>query len=228
MSVRFSRRCERNHHERFVGASMDEMSLRRHGKNNDKKIALIYCSKSDTVNLFFLHIHYIMSSIAGASGAAAGGELEERIDLSAETDAKLEQSATLAQAGQIKEALALLAALEKRCRVGNDSPSLVRVCEASLQYCKDAGDDELLITTLETLSTKRSQKTQAVRALVHKAMPWCVVDKYTPIQVPPAQYEAREKLVVALRTITDGKLFLEAERARLTRALAIIKVGTVG
>jgi 26S proteasome regulatory subunit N5 len=168
-----------------------------------------------------------MSSI-GASGAAAGGELEERVDLSAETDAKLEQSATLAQAGQIKEALALLAALEKRCRVGNDSPSLVRVCEASLQYCKDAGDDELLITTLETLSTKRSQKTQAVRALVHKAMPWCVVDQYTPIQVPPAQYEAREKLVVALRTITDGKLFLEAERARLTRALAIIKVCTVG
>ena len=37
----------------------------------------------------------------------------------------------------------------------------------------------------------------------------------------------REKMVVALRDITDGKIFLEAERARLTRTLAIIKVRCV-
>lgn len=37
------------------------------------------------------------------------------------------------------------------------------------------------------------------------------------------QKEIRENLVVTLRDITDGKLFLEAERARLTRALSIIK-----
>eukprot|EP00980_Cylindrotheca_fusiformis_P024251 scaffold11680_cov142-Cylindrotheca_fusiformis.AAC.9 len=164
-----------------------------------------------------------MSNI-GSSGKAVGGELEEKIDLTPETDAKLEQSATLAKSGQVREALAILAALEKRCRTGNDVPNLVRVCEASLQYCKDAGDIELLLTTLQTLTTRRSQKTQAVSAMVHKATPWCVVDQFTPITVSTEEEKAaRNKLVEALRGIADGKLFLEGELARLTRALAIIK-----
>ena len=161
------------------------------------------------------------------SGKAAGGQLEERVDLTGETDAKLEQSATLAKGGQLKEALALLAALEKRCRVGNDTPNLVRVCEASLQLCKDAGDEELLITTLQTLSTRRSQKTQAVRALVQKSMPWCVTEQFTPLKVStPEEKVARDKLVDNLREISDGKIFLEGERARLTRCMAIIKVNS--
>ena len=165
-----------------------------------------------------------MSNI-GSSGKASGGELEERIDLTAETEAKLEQSATLAKNGQLKEALALLAALEKRCRVGNDTPSLVKVVEASVQYCYDMKDYETLIITLQTLSTRRSQKTQAIRALVQKAIPWCIVGDYTPVPTTNEADEAsRDKLVVALRDISDGKIFLEGERARLTRALATIKV----
>jgi 26S proteasome regulatory subunit N5 len=165
-------------------------------------------------------------SSEGASGAASGGQLEEKVDLSAECDAKLPQAQALAESGQLREALALLAALEKRCRVGNDNASLVRVCETSLQLCKDAGDEEALVATLQTLASRRSQKTAAVRALVHKAIPWCLSDDdgYMPLAVPENQIETRDKLVVALRDITDGKIFLEAERARLTRALATIKV----
>lgn len=160
----------------------------------------------------------------GASGAASGGQLEEKVDLSAETESKLTQSASLVQAGQLREALALLAALEKRCRVGNDTDSLVKVCEASLQYCRDVGDEEALLSTLQTLATRRSQKTKAVKALVGKAIPWCMSDQYTPITTSSAaEKEFRDKLVVALRDITDGKIFLELERARLTRALAAIK-----
>ena len=161
----------------------------------------------------------------GASGAASGGQLEEKVDLSAETESKLTQSASLVQAGQLREALALLAALEKRCRVGNDTDSLVKVCEASLQYCHEVGDYEALVQTLQTLATRRSQKTKAVKALVSKAIPWCLADQYSPITVSnDAQKDSRDKLVVALREITDGKIFLETERARLTRALAAIKV----
>mmetsp|Transcript_64688 Transcript_64688/g.186033 ORF Transcript_64688/g.186033 Transcript_64688/m.186033 type:complete len:456 (+) Transcript_64688:175-1542(+) len=161
---------------------------------------------------------------SGHSGRAAGGELEEKVDLTPETDAKLEQSLALAKNGNLQEALGLLAALEKRCRVGNDTSNLVRVCEASLQYCKDAGDSEALVTVLQTLSTRRSQKTQAIQALVLKAIPWCLADQYMPIEVSSQrEKEARDKLVETLRNITDGKIFLEAERARLTRALATIK-----
>ena len=50
-------------------------------------------------------------------------------------------------------------------------------------------------------------------------------DGFSPIAVANDEEKAaRERLVVALRDITDGKIFLEAERARLTRALATIKV----
>ena len=170
-----------------------------------------------------------MSNV-GASGKASGGELEEKVDLTPETDAKLAQSLDLAKAGQVKEALNLLSALEKRCRVGNDNPNLVRVCEASLKYCKeyatgeDAVDNELLITTLNTLATRRSQKTQAIRTLVQTCIPWCIDGQYTPLDVLPEQRKGRDKLVEALREISDGKIFLEAERARLTRCMAMIMV----
>merc|ERR1712232_884201 len=56
-------------------------------------------------------------------------------------------------------------------------------------------------------------------------MGWVVQeDGFTPIVVSnDKEREMREKLIVTLRDITDGKMFLEAERARLTRTLAIIK-----
>ena len=167
-----------------------------------------------------------MSNV-GSSGRASGGELEEKIDLTPETDAKLEQSAQLASGGQLKEALAMLAALEKRCRVGNDNANLVRVCEASVQFCKDAGDDEMLLTTLQTLSTRRSQKQAAIKALVQKAMPYCIKDQFSPIPTTSEiEQKSRDKLVEALREICDGKIFLEAERARLTRCMAMILVSS--
>lgn len=164
-------------------------------------------------------------ALPGMSGAADGGELEETLDLSSETDAKLSQCKTLVQAGQLQEALALLAALEKRCRVGNDNASLARVCEASLMACKEVGDEEALLQTLQTLATRRSQKTSAIRSLMKTALPWCLVEPYAPLPVKTdAEKAFRNKLTVALRDITDGKLFLERERAQLTRSLATIKV----
>lgn len=161
----------------------------------------------------------------GFSGAASGGQLEEKIDLSKEVEQKILQAKTFADQGQLKEAIALLFALEKKCRIGNDTPSLVKVCVATLQICKDTGDIEDLLTTLQTLSTRRSQKTKALRSMVELAMPWCTEEVHRPLKVSnDKDKEDREKLVVSLRDITDGKIFLEAERARLTRALSIIKV----
>jgi 26S proteasome regulatory subunit N5 len=190
---------------------------------NNYSIVALVCKVKDKAFRSSKIFSTIMSNV-GSSGKASGGELEEKVDLTEETNSKLEQSSQLAQSGQVKEALAILAALEKRCRVGNDSRNLVKVCEASLKYCKDAGDEELLLTTLNTLTTRRSQKTQAIKALVQTAMPWCVQDQYTPLPVSEVEQSARNKLVEALRQITDGKLYLEAELARLTRCLSIIKV----
>ncbi|KAL7452835.1 hypothetical protein ACHAWC_004559 [Mediolabrus comicus] len=163
------------------------------------------------------------STDATSSGAASGGQLEERIDLSVETTQKITQASSL----PLTDALALLSALEKRCRVGNDTPSLVKVCEASLQLCFDANDFEALIATLKTLSTRRSQKSKAIAALVTKCLPWVVdqTDGFTPCgkwETASTSTADRDTLVTELRNITDGKMYLEAERARLTRTLAII------
>mmetsp|Transcript_14875 Transcript_14875/g.32725 ORF Transcript_14875/g.32725 Transcript_14875/m.32725 type:complete len:469 (-) Transcript_14875:534-1940(-) len=169
-----------------------------------------------------------MSSAAQSSGKSSGGQLEERVDLSSEADAKIEQAKELAGSGSssaLSDALSLLAALEKRCRVGNDTPSLVRVCEASLDLCRDAGDAESLLATLKTLVTRRSQKSKAIEALVQKCLPWVVdgTDGYTPLPVPDSEAKGRDALVEELRNVTDGKMYLEAERARLTRAVAILR-----
>lgn len=173
-----------------------------------------------------------------SSGKAAGGQLEERIDLSEETAAKISQARELvsSSSSSLQDALSLLAALEKRCRVGNDTPSLVKVCEASLDLCRDAGDSEALLATLKTLSTRRSQKSKAIASLVTKCLPWVVDadgDGFTPLPVSDddsgtsgtaaMNKAARDALVEELRDITDGKMYLEAERARLTRTVAILK-----
>lgn len=181
------------------------------------------------------------SSAAQSSGRASGGQLEERVDLSAETATKIAQARDLvssssssaspsgSSASALQDALAMLAALEKRCRLGNDVPSLVRVCEASLDLCHDVGDHEALLGTLKTLSTRRSQKTKAIAAMVHRCLPWVVdvdADGFTPLPLEEGRMggeAARDALVEELRSITDGKMYLEAERARLTRTMAIIK-----
>ena len=167
--------------------------------------------------------------VTGSSGAASGGQLEERVDFSAETSAKVPQAQQLAESGQLQEALALLLALEKKCRVHNDNPSLVKVCETALTLCHshdNSATGEVLLSTLQTLSTRRSQKTAAVQALVQTALPWCVEVPYTPLPVTNEVEETkRNELVKALLDITIGKIFLERERAQLTRALATIKVG---
>jgi 26S proteasome regulatory subunit N5 len=174
------------------------------------------------------HLHLVSSSIMssqGHSGTASGGQLEEKADFSKETDEKLAQVVELVQNGALPEALAILGALEKRCRVGNDNASLDRVCAAAVTACHDAGDHAAVIQTINTYSTRRSQKMSAIKTLVQTPLPWCVQEPYTPIPVTNAiDQDVRNQLVTCLRDVTAGKLFLERERAQLTRALAKIKV----
>jgi 26S proteasome regulatory subunit N5 len=176
----------------------------------------------------------------GNSGAASGGQLEEKIDYTKETDACLAAARDLVASLQLSEALTVLAAGEKKCRAGNDTTNLTRICTAAVTACRDCGDHEAVVTTLTTWSTKRSQKSAAIAALVSTALPWCLAMNdsssadattntlvYTPVAVSsPAEQEIRDRLVVTLRDITDGKLFLERERAQLTRAWATIQVST--
>jgi 26S proteasome regulatory subunit N5 len=174
--------------------------------------------------------------MSGPSGSAGAGEglLEEKVDLSNETEAKLKEARSLYEsnpdaASNLDAALAVLFGIEKKCRTNNDAASLVKVCESALQLCYESKHVDALISTLQALATRRSQKSSAVKAMVTLSMPWCMdVEKQRPLDV--AQVAAggsqafRDKLVVALRDLSDGKLYLERERAILTRVLATIKV----
>jgi len=78
------------------------------------------------------------------------------------------------------------------------------------------------------LCGRRSQKSKAIGAMVQLGVGWVLKDptgcELVDVDVLRSQTEeGREAFVVALRDITDGKIFLEAERARLTRGLAVIK-----
>jgi hypothetical protein len=211
-------------------ASQIGKDLRRSDDNGERIVS--FTSQTDslpTIDYLLLSVIHTLfkarMATQGNSGSASGGQLEEKIDFSKETDQAVQQCQSLVQAGALQEALQLLSALEKRCRTGNDNASLARVCETAVRSCKEAGDDEAVLQTLTSFSTKRSQKMAAIKALVSTALPWCIVDTYTPTAVSnEAEKSVRDKLVATLRDISDGKLFLERERAQLTRALATIKV----
>ena len=158
-----------------------------------------------------------------ASGKASGGELEEKIDLSIEASTIISNSQDLVKdsSNNLSQALALLASVEKKARVGNDTPSLVKICQASLELCIECKNYEILKETLLMLTSRRSQKLKAIECCVNQAMP-IVCEGYAPVDTLDKQ--VRDELLVTLRDITDGKIFLEAQRARLTRALAVIQV----
>ena len=174
-------------------------------------------------------------SAAQSAGKASGGQLEERVDLSSETTEKISQATTLIDTAKstnpsslpsaLQDALALLSALEKKCRVGNDTPSLVQVCRTMITLCREAdgsSEKEVLHATLKQLSTRRSQKSKAIAVLVETVSPWLINDDgYTPRDT--AEFaSSRHELLTTLRSISSGKMYLEAEYARITRCLAIL------
>lgn len=162
------------------------------------------------------------------------GALEERTDLSGETSTLLDSISSTSSSDvgvdqNLSSSLSLLLIHEKKCRLANDAPSLVKVCKACLNLCHDRyHDHEALLDTLKVLAGRRSQKSQVIGAMVQMCVDWVLIAEGGGCELVHMDDrdggdKAREELVKALRDITDGKIFLEAERARLTRALAMIK-----
>eukprot|EP00804_Cyclotella_cryptica_P016531 CCRYP_004741-RA/>CCRYP_004741-RA protein AED:0.02 eAED:0.02 QI:72/1/1/1/1/1/2/736/350 len=178
-------------------------------------------------------------SSAATSGKATGGQLEERLDLTNETTQKIAQATSLLQtadsptatAAALTAALSLLSAHEKKCRTGNDTPSLLLVCQTMLTLARDgdaSSSKQVLRDTLQQLATRRSQKSKAISCMVETVLPWIVeADGYTPLsgEECPLDVEARDALIQAVRSIAEGKMYLEAEFARMSRSRAILLEG---
>ena len=140
------------------------------------------------------------------------GQFEEKKDLTGDADMKIPQAEELAKSpGGLGSAIELLMGLEKQCRVGNDLPNLKRVVLRAVQICKESGDYEKLVETCDFVVKRRSQKNAAVTEVVKEAVQY--------VEGAPDD-DAKMKLVVCLRDITDGRIYVEAQRARLTLTLA--------
>ncbi|KAF8898941.1 hypothetical protein BD779DRAFT_1637987 [Infundibulicybe gibba] len=135
-------------------------------------------------------------------------------DFTPEVTALLPEAAELAKSGKLQEALDRLFALEKQTRNASDLASTTRLVKAVAEHCYEARNYDLLNSSVTTLSKKHGQLKAAVQALVELVMGWLDDVKQK------GGVERWLELVETLRGVTEGKIYLETPRARVTRLLA--------
>ncbi|KOX79230.1 26S proteasome non-ATPase regulatory subunit 12, partial [Melipona quadrifasciata] len=136
------------------------------------------------------------------------------VDYSSNCDTKIPECKKLAREGKLHDALDQLLALEKLTRTSADMRSTSRILVAIVQICLDAKNWALLNEHIVLLSKRRSQLKRAVTKMVQECCTY--VDKMP-------DKETKIKLIETLRAVTEGKIYVEVERARLTHRLAKIK-----
>ncbi|CCC04941.1 hypothetical protein SMACR_04308 [Sordaria macrospora] len=134
-------------------------------------------------------------------------------DFSKEVDKQLPEAEQLAQT-DIQAAIEQLSVLEKKTRQASDLASTSRILIAIISLCKNAGDWSLLNDQTLVLSKKHGQLKQAITKMVQT-----VID-FLP-ETP--NLETKLSVIETLRTVTEGKIFVEVERARVTKILSDIK-----
>ncbi|KAI9164403.1 proteasome regulatory particle subunit [Blastocladiella emersonii ATCC 22665] len=129
-------------------------------------------------------------------------------------DAELPKAEELALSGRLAEALEQLNVLERQTRNGGDMLSNARVLVHIVRLCFRTNNLALLNENIVALSKKHGALKQAVQKMVQEAV--------TFVDATPDK-KAKLELIDTLRTVTEGKIYVEVERARLTRILAGIR-----
>ncbi|XP_046434601.1 26S proteasome non-ATPase regulatory subunit 12 [Neodiprion fabricii] len=152
--------------------------------------------------------------MADTPATDSGVIIKMEVDYSSNCDTKIPKCKKLAREGKLHDALDQLLALEKLTRTGADMVSTSRVLIAIVEICLEAKNWTALNEHIVLLSKRRSQLKQAVTKMVQECCTY--VDK-TPDK------ETMIKLIETLRSVTEGKIYVEVERARLTHRLAQLK-----
>lgn len=135
-------------------------------------------------------------------------------DYSSIVDAQVPGISALAKEGRLMEALEQLQTLEKQTRVAADLASTSRLLILAVNLCFDAQDWKTLNEQIVLFSKKRGQLKQAIAKMVQEAM--------SKIENTPTM-EVKLALIHTLLEVTEGKIYVEIEGARLTRMLSKIK-----
>jgi|TARA_B110000090_G_scaffold185526_1_gene213640 26S proteasome regulatory subunit N5 len=104
--------------------------------------------------------------------------------------------------------------LEKKTRLVQDSKSCAIVVLKIIELCYQAQD----WTKLSDMATLISKRRSALQKVVYKM----VVKTMDYLEAAP-DLDTKTKLIETLRKVTEGKIFLELEEARLARMLSNIK-----
>ncbi|CAG8526886.1 12562_t:CDS:10 [Ambispora gerdemannii] len=135
-------------------------------------------------------------------------------DFSPLVDQLLPETEALAKQGLLNQALEQLLSLEKQTRQAADLESSTRVLAHIVSLIHTYGDWKLLNEYVILLTKKHGQLKQAITKMIQETMSY--LDD-TP------DLNTKLELIVTLRTVTEGKIYVEVERARLTRMLSKIR-----
>ncbi|CAG8605921.1 7977_t:CDS:10 [Paraglomus brasilianum] len=135
-------------------------------------------------------------------------------DLKPIVEAQLPETEALAKQGRLHQALEQLLALEKQTRQAADLDSSTRVLVHIVKLCFEAREWKLLNEYVLLLTKKHGQLKQAITKMVQETMTYL---DHTP------DMDTKLELIDTLRTVTEGKIYVEVERARLTRMLSRIR-----
>ncbi|KAI1616384.1 26S proteasome regulatory subunit N5 [Exophiala viscosa] len=134
-------------------------------------------------------------------------------DYTKDADKILPEAEELAKK-DLQKGIDKIIALEKQSRQASDLATTSRCLVAIITLCKQAGDWSLLNEQVLLLSKKHGQLKQAITAMVQEVMKF--LDD-TP------NLDTKLSIIETLRTVTEGRIFVEVERARITRILSDIK-----
>ncbi|OQV16513.1 26S proteasome non-ATPase regulatory subunit 12 [Hypsibius exemplaris] len=148
-----------------------------------------------------------------ALNSVDGKLVKMEVDYAEAVAAQIAKSEELVRAGHLQEALDGLIVLEKQARQSGDTFSSVKVLCAIVNLCAQAKNYDMLTEMMVVMSKRRSQYKQAVTAMVQE-----VVKIVDTIADRPTQL----KVIEAIRTVTEGKIYVEVERARITYKLALM------
>ncbi|EGG09295.1 uncharacterized protein MELLADRAFT_77173 [Melampsora larici-populina 98AG31] len=144
---------------------------------------------------------------------AEGTTRKQEKDFTKEVDEVVTAAESLVRSGNIQNAVDKLLVLEKQTRNASDLASTTRLLVKIVSIFFEAGDLDSLAQHVQQLSRKHGQLRQATTTMVEKVMEF----------LPNVNETSKCKLLEGLREVTEGKIYLEVQRARLTRQLAQIK-----
>jgi len=149
--------------------------------------------------------------MAELATSATGMEL--RKEYTEELKTIIPMSQEMATTESLEAAINVLLAFEKKCRLANDFTNLKEVCVHMVRLCREKNDWPKLNSVLAVINKRRSQSKSAIQAVVEEA--------YAYLEQCPS-VQAKTDLATTLKEVVDGKIYVEAQSARLHLMLALL------